>query len=304
MMIEVMESRRLMSASLSAAGVLTVVGKDSNDPVSYDDIDIYVSGSELRVREDTLSTPAVVSRFQLAKVKSIVVNLRAGDDDLTLDANVFLPSTIDSGVGGGGGGDNIQGGSGPDVINVRNPFTSAVGGNGNDTLTNFAGASTLNGQGGNDSLINKFPGTSESKFIGGTGTDSINYSSATFGMILRNGQCGQYIAGTTPPVIDGSTLPDTVETMENFYSGSGNDFVYGTAGNNIIRSGAGKDQVRAGAGNDTINGGTGEDALYGEDGNDTFFAKDSTKDFLSGGLGNDTANKDAIDILNSVEGSF
>jgi Ca2+-binding RTX toxin-like protein len=299
MLFESLENRRLMSVSLSAAGVLTVTGKNDINPVNADAINIYASGTNLKVNDN-----GVLSTFQLSKVKSLVVNLRAGADQLKIDPNVTLPSTIDSGSGGTTSGDNIQGGSGPDLIYVRSSFGVAKGGGGNDNLQNFGGINLLYGENGNDTLISKRTTTSDSRYEGGNGTDTIDYTMATINMVLRNGQSGEYIAGTTPPVVNGASLPDGVLTMENFYSGSGNDFVYGTAGNNIIRSGAGKDQVRAGAGNDTVNGGTGEDALYGEDGNDTFYSKDNTKDFLSGGIGTDKANKDAIDILNSVEGSF
>ncbi|QOV88896.1 calcium-binding protein [Humisphaera borealis] len=299
MLLESLESRRLMSVSLSAAGVLTVTGKNDPNPANGDHINIYVSGSNLKVNDNS-----AVSTFQLTKVKSLVVNLRAGDDNLTIDPNVTLPSTIDSGTATSFAGDVIQGGSGPDLIYLRSYYGLAKGGAGNDTLQNLGGINILSGDGGDDVLINKAVGTTESKFAGGSGTDTIDYSTATYNMILRNGQVGEYFLSNGAPVINGPGLPDAVETMENFYSGSGNDYIYGTSGNNIIRAGAGKDQVRAGAGNDTINGGTGEDALFGEDGNDTFYSKDSTKDFLSGGIGTDKANKDAIDVINSVEASF
>lgn len=300
MRIESLESRHLMSVTLSAAGVLTVTGRNDFNPGNADTIDIYVSGTSLKVKDNGL-----LSSYVLGKVKSIVVNLRAGGDKLTIDPSVSLPSTIDSGLGAAGSaGDEIQGGSGPDLILMRSTFGTARGGGGNDNLQNFGSGNSLYGENGNDVLISKTGGTADNGYYGGNGIDTIDFTAFTDNIVLRNGLSGEYIPGTSPLVVNGASFPDNVQSMENFYSGSGNDFVYGTAGANIIRAGAGTDQVRAGAGNDTINGGAGEDALYGEDGNDTFFAKDNTKDFLSGGIGNDTANKDAIDILNSVEGSF
>lgn len=114
MLLESLESRRLMSVSLSAAGVLTVTGKNDPNPANGDHINIYVSGSNLKVNDNS-----AVSTFQLTKVKSLVVNLRAGDDNLTIDPNVTLPSTIDSGTATSFAGDVIQGGSGPDLIYLR-----------------------------------------------------------------------------------------------------------------------------------------------------------------------------------------
>jgi hypothetical protein len=41
--------------------------------------------------------------------------------------------------------------------------------------------------------------------------------------------------------------------------------------------------------------------MFGEDGDDTLLARDGVADFLSGGFGTDTGQKDAIDTTNGVE---
>lgn len=126
---------------------------------------------------------------------------------------------------------------------------------------------------------------------------------ATFSMVLRNGSVGEYFMSGSTPIVSGPGQ-DGVYNAENLYSGSGNDYVYGNSANNVLKGNAGNDQLRGGDGNDTLHGGAGQDACYGENGDDIFYAKDGAKDFLSGGYGYDRANRDAIDIVNSVEGSF
>jgi Ca2+-binding RTX toxin-like protein len=75
----------------------------------------------------------------------------------------------------------------------------------------------------------------------------------------------------------------------------------GGNGNDTLAGGAGDDQLHGGAGNDTLRGGLGRDALFGEDGEDTLYARDGVADFLSGGFGTDTGQKDTIDTTNGVE---
>lgn len=298
-MYETLESRRLMSVSLNATtGLLTVMGKNDANPMNGDSIAAWTSGTSLKVNDN-----GAISTFALSKVKSIAVYLRAGDDTVTIDPSVTIPCLLDSGTSTMGG-ESLRGGSGNDTIIVRGIYSEAYGGAGNDIIQNYGDGNRMYGQSGNDTLSSKRTTTTDSRYEGGTGVDTIDYSSATINMVLRNGQSGEYMLSSGVPIVFGSTFPDGVYGMENFTSGSGNDYVYGTSGNNILKGGGGNDQIRGGDGNDTLYGGTGEDALFGEGGNDVFYSKDSIKDFLSGGLGYDSANRDAIDVINSVEASF
>jgi serralysin len=52
------------------------------------------------------------------------------------------------------------------------------------------------------------------------------------------------------------------------YGDGGDDLLLGGDGNDILNGGAGNDQLRGGAGNDVFDGGSGQDLFYGEDGND------------------------------------
>jgi len=299
MMFESLESRRLMSVSLnSLTGLLTVIGKNDANPANGDVIKAQVIGATMKVVDNN-----VTHFFNAAKVKKIAVYAQAGDDQVTIDPSVSVPTYLDSGASTFNG-DKIKGGSGPDTILLRGSFSIANGGAGNDTLENHGGVNVLYGDAGNDKLINKHTISTESGFHGGAGIDTVDYSAATMNMILRNGGSGEYFLAGSTPVLAGPGA-DGVSGMENLTSGSGNDYVYGNAANNILRGNGGKDQLRGGDGNDTLHGGAGADAMFGEGGNDTFYSKgDFASDFLSGGLGWDTANRDAIDVINSVEGSF
>jgi len=70
--------------------------------------------------------------------RRIVVAAGAGDDAVTMDANVNLPTRLD----GGAGNDTLVGGSGADVI---------AGRAGDDTLRGLGGADRLLGGAGDDS---------------------------------------------------------------------------------------------------------------------------------------------------------
>ncbi len=82
---------------------------------------------------------------------------------------------------------------------------------------------------------------------------------------------------------------------ETFYTGLGNDYVYGETGDDVIHGETGDDHLSGGIGNDTIYGGDGDDTIYGDDGDDSLFGgaeRDKIyagdgDDFISGGTDND-----------------
>ena len=297
MLIENLETRRMMSVSLNASThVLTITGTDNPDAIT-----VKVVNGLLNVKDNGAS-----KTFALPAVQKLAIFARAGADQVTLDQNVLVPSVIDSGTGhpAGGPGDVIQGGGGKDTIHLRADFAKARGGNNSDAIYNYGGFNSVRGEAGNDILSSKRTSVSDSSYDGGSGTDTIDYSAASSGLVIRNGQSGVYAEGTgIPPVVLGFAV-DGVAGFENFYGGKGNDFIFGNGANNLIRGNGGNDYIRGGGGNDTLVGGAGEDAMFGDDGNDVFYSKDGVKDFLSGGAGYDKANLDFVDILNSVEASF
>ncbi|EWS65628.1 Poly(beta-D-mannuronate) C5 epimerase 7 [Hydrogenophaga sp. T4] len=65
-----------------------------------------------------------------------------------------------------------------------------------------------------------------------------------------------------------AALSDTVNGIENFIAGSGNDSITGSAWANRLSGGLGNDNLAGAAGNDTLDGGTGDDTLTGGTGLD------------------------------------
>lgn len=291
-----LESRRLMSVSFDVpAKTLTVQGSDADDVVS-----VKVSGGLLQVTDN-----GAVFSVTASAVKKIFVFTKDGADNITLDPSVTIASHLDSGPNTiTDAGDQVQGGSGPDIIHLRSANGAASGGAGNDVLYNYIGLTELRGQGGNDQLVNKTTATTESLYDGGSGYDLVNFSSATVGLVLRNGTSGKYFPDTgNPPIVDGSNS-DTIANAESLYGGSGNDFIYGDDNSNYLKGNGGNDHIRGGGGNDVLDGGAGNDAVFGEAGHDTLYLRDGFNDYGNGGSGTDSAQSNAGDILDSIENAI
>ncbi len=76
-------------------------------------------------------------------------------------------------------------------------------------------------------------------------------------------------------------------TVEQVYSGSGNDLIVATK--------AGGDALFGNAGNDTLISQGGINALWGGAGNDTINAQDHSYDYIDAGAGIDTVTADRFD---------
>ena len=155
MHIEVLEGRRMLSASLSSTGILTVNGTAAGDEIV---ITRDLPHHQLVVKQELRAGGGESTRrFDLAKVKSIVVNAGAGNDEVTLGTALPISATIN----GGDGNDQLTGGAGNDIIN---------GGNGNDEIFGGAGNDVLNGNAGNDQITG---GAGADKLNGGDGNDEL-----------------------------------------------------------------------------------------------------------------------------------
>ncbi|MGB7157945.1 MAG: calcium-binding protein [Tepidisphaeraceae bacterium] len=232
-MIETLESRRLLSASLSN-GVLTVLGT-----ASADNIQISQSAANL-----TLSDNGVITTYELSTVQFIVVKGGDGADTIILsNKNVTIPGKIEGGRGndllsGGKANDSILGGGGDDYM---------FGGDGNDILD------------GN---------TQSDDFLGGLGRDTASYFHRTanvtvgLGNFADDGEIGEGDnVRTDIEVVYGGAGNDTISTT----SGKAVRF-YGFAGNDTLIGGSGADLFDGGAGADSLTGNGGDDLLFANDG--------------------------------------
>ncbi len=142
--------------------------------------------------------------------------------------------------------------------------------------------------------------TSSFTIIDDGGDDTINFSNTTANQqVDLNPETISDVGGLVGNMI---IMRDTI--IENFFSGSGDDFIKGNladnfldggagndkiwagAGNDVVRGDFGNDIIRGGAGNDTLNGNRKHDMLIGEGGND-ILRGGGGRDRLDGGAGND-----------------
>jgi Ca2+-binding RTX toxin-like protein len=176
-----------------------------------------------------------------------------------------------------GEGDNVQStcevlyaGSGNDtLLGVDNSALTyfghmIMGGAGDDSINAQGGVDTVNGGAGNDTFFEGTVGNGSDVFVGGDGTDLLDYSSRSAPLtVSMNGTAAD----------DGlASEGDNVKAdVEDIIGGSGNDVITGNDGDNRIIGGLGNDSLIGGKGNDTFHEGTvtsGSDAFVGGDGFD------------------------------------
>ena len=137
------------------------------------------SGDDIRVRRGTLEIDGQPVEFLLVeyndslikveadKVTSIEINGNNGNDNIRIDGDITLPSTIRGGIGndivnGGGGNDDIDlgegidyayGNAGNDILRGGNSIDFLFGGDDDDEIYGGNGSDLLEGGSGNDSLF-------------------------------------------------------------------------------------------------------------------------------------------------------
>ncbi|MDB5300178.1 MAG: Hemolysin-type calcium-binding region [Phycisphaerales bacterium] len=189
--IEGLEGRRMLSATLGHGGLLGVFGTGHADTISVtmdaqtaNTIDVSVNGK--------------IKTFDAGSVKFILVNGLGGNDTITIDPSIVTPTT----VLGGAGNDTMVAGGGGDSLN---------GGAGNDSLEGGAGAGTLAGGAGNDSLVG---GTGDDKMDGGAGNDSLQGGAGNCTLMGGAGN-DTLVNGAGDDHIDGGKGKDHVDINPN-----------------------------------------------------------------------------------------
>jgi hypothetical protein len=215
----------------------------------------------------------------------------------TIDGNVIL-----------GAGDDSFTNAGKGVVVFTNSVTKVVGlgqidlGAGNDKFLGGAGADfVVDALGddsytfgaGNDLFKTSAAGTATEldKADGGTGIDTVDYSSApassfvilnldtkAHGQIDHDGLYQANFAGGTA-VISNIGI-DTIKNFENAKGTSQGDFLFGSKAANVLEGNAGDDDLWGFAGNDTLDGGAGIDFLIGGAGKDTLIGGGEADNFL------------------------
>ena len=135
---------------------------------------------------------------------------------------------------------------------IRN-IENVQGGSGNDMLVGDGLANSLCGNGGNDVLQGRRAATT--CWTAGPGIDWADYSDKTAAVSVT-------LAGAANAIVKvNGVAEDTIRNIENVQGGSGNDTLVGDGlANSLFGLG----------GNDMLNGGAGKDVLVGGLGNDQF----------------------------------
>jgi Ca2+-binding RTX toxin-like protein len=241
--VEALESRRLLTASVSPVGTLLIRGTSLPDqihvlvelPTSQYPRGAYVVNESIIGSE----APTRSSRFPAERVRRVAVAGGPGNDVIDLGIHTFFAPAIYAAVGapsvisGGSGDDRMYGGTGRDSINGDWGNDRISGFTGNDTLVGGWGNDFLDGSGGND------------RISGGYGSDTLY---GGFGNDVLSGDAGN----------------DTL----------------GSIGGGPVGPEPGNDTLLGGSGNDTLLGGEGTDRIFGGAGRDSFYDIDGPTELL------------------------
>lgn len=156
------------------------------------------------------------------------------------------------------------------VLNFENVTT----GNGHDVLTGNSFANVITTQNGNDRI---YGGAGDDTVNAGSGNDLIDGGSGIDTAIFQSGVAVSInlLLSAAQNTGEGS---DTLRSIENLMTGTGNDTITGNDGANGVQTGAGNDVISAGAGADFVDAGSGDDRIIYTSGADT----------VIGGFGVDT----------------
>jgi Ca2+-binding RTX toxin-like protein len=301
---EPLENRQMMSATLKN-GVLTIEGTDLGNVIA-----VSQDRSNVRVNED-----GKVTTFAVGSVKSVVVNVRGGNDQLIGRTNLTKPMTLRGGAGtdlliGGAKGDVFEGGPDSDLVDYSHRNQSF-----NISLDNVANDGATDDPG---TVVEKDNVKIDVERIKtGNGNDLLRGSDANNVIDAGNGLDTVYgMGGNDTLIVAGRTLyePDTVYGGEGddliettgaraarltAYGEGGNDQINGSAINDTLDGGAGTDTINGQEGNDEIHGGSWRDHLFGGPGDD-LIRGGSGDDIIEAGDGDDTVWGDVPPLLNAI----
>jgi Ca2+-binding RTX toxin-like protein len=249
----------------------------------------------------------------------------AGDDTLKAPPDFRDIPQPETYIDGEGGNDTIVSGTGPDELH---------GGDGDDTMQSFEGPDVVRGEAGDDSVSagKEEPDANAADVLdGGPGFDRIPDVDADYNRgsdddvsVTVDGQAndGEPSEGDNVIAVEkirvvadqatvvGSDASDDffVEANSSVIRGmGGNDRLVAYDGSDTIEGGDGDDYLEGGFGNDVLDGGAGIDQFLGDRtetdvfavGNDQIRARDGLSEQVSCGIGADTAQVDASDVVDS-----
>ncbi|EPX78338.1 Hint domain-containing protein [Salipiger mucosus] len=179
--------------------------------------------------------------------------------------------------------DTIIGDDGDDTIRPGIDNDSVVGGGGNDYVFDVQGADTVYGGAGDDTLI---VGTDTFSDYAG---DDPNLPILGFESDPNQEDGRDYVEGN-----GGNDSIETGDDRDTIDGGQGDDYLDGGIDDDEITGNVGNDTLIGAHGSDTLDGGQGDDYIDGsnpaelEITDDTDPVPENDRDYMMGGLGNDT----------------
>jgi len=294
--IQNLEDRTLLASTVLLAGSELKILSDADesiivqeDPANSEHIEVLVNGSPSTavgvLRADAITTLTVLTgdednSVDLADVDAAVfmnlttITIATGNGDDTIIGSPDIAMAVDAGDGEDtvtafAGLDTIIAGDGDDVILGGEGADFIDAGNGDDVVLGEAGDDTILGDDGSDTISG---GDGDDSLIGHDGNDAISGD-----------------AGSDTVFADlGDDLVDGGNGADRIFGGAGKDTVDGSGGDDTIFGNGGIDSLNGGDDQDSIRGGASNDEIHGDAGNDLLLG-DAGNDTLRGGDGDDTA---------------
>ena len=179
---------------------------------------------------------------------------RAGADVLSGSefADALFGLDGDDSLVGNGGDDNIVAGGGNDLVFAGSGNDKVLAGAGNDDVFGDEGNDTIWGDAGNDRItagagndvvdagdgndvIYATVGDGNDVYVGGLGTDTIDFQAITGPLTIKLGTSGAGSASSDQSGID------VLDGIENVKGGSGSDVIFASNAVNVMDGGAGND---------------------------------------------------------------
>lgn len=243
-----------------------------------------------------------------------------GADDMRGGAGIDVVSYFGRSIGVSVtiGNDLADDGEPGEGDNVEASVENLEGGSGSDVLVGSARANRLDGRRGSDVLDG---GRGADVLIGGEGRDQVTYALRTVPVTVTigngladdgedsegdmvDGTVDDVVGGLAPNVLVGSSSANHLTggpAGDELYGGGGNDVLTGGPAGDILVGDDGDDRLIGQAGADTLDGGPGADTFIGGSGDDILYNADGIAESVDCGDGFDDPEPEDIDTFVACE---
>ncbi|MFT3670724.1 peroxidase family protein [Aestuariivirga sp.] len=212
-----------------------IVGNFTNTGLNYSTITIN-GGADDKVDIGGLTSAHRIVFNGAASTDQVIGTLRPQDVVNTVGAG-NAPAQLLHEVIGTDRRETLAGTADDDLIDAKRGNDTAKGGDGHDHFVGAFGDGNdkYYGEGGND-LFTSVGSDGRDFYDGGEGSDTLDMSGVTNSIVVK------LVEGANGSATIGSVV-DTLVSIENVRTGSGNDTIYASTAHNYIDTGAGHDTV-------------------------------------------------------------